>query len=210
MNHILLLTTLAALLSGPLLYAVAKGRPKLVKVMDIFVMISVSALVLIEVVPETYEQAGLWSFVFIGLGLLGPNVLEHLLTRARREAHFAALAVAIIGLMLHSFGDGTALSTGGGSNHQIALALAVAIHSVPVGLATWWLMFPVFGRGLPAFTLAAMCASTIAGYVFGVEISSGIDPRIWALFQALVAGSILHVVFGRPHAQGHHGHDHSH
>lgn len=204
MNLVLLLATLAALLCGPLLYAVAKGRPKLVKVMDIFVMISVATLVLIEVVPETYEQAGLWSLVFIGLGLLGPSVLEHLLTRARREAHFAALAVAIIGLMLHSFGDGTALSTGGGSNHQIALALAVAIHSVPVGLATWWLMFPVFGRGLPAFTLAAMCGSTIAGYIFGVEISSGIDPRVWALFQALVAGSILHVVFGRPHAHGHH------
>jgi zinc transporter ZupT len=204
MNLILLAATLAALLCGPLLYAVAKGRPKLLKAMDGFVLVSVTALVLIEVVPETYAQAGLWSFVFIGLGLLGPTLLEHLLTHARREAHFAALAVAILGLMLHSFGDGAALSSG---NDHAALALAVAIHSVPVGLATWWLMFPVFGRGLPAFTLAAMCASTAGGYVFGVEVSSGIDPRVWASFQALVAGSILHVVFGRPHAQAH---DHPH
>lgn len=208
MNIILLLATLAALLCGPLLYAVAKGRPKLVKVMDIFVMISVTALVLIEVVPETFETAGYWSFVFIGLGLLLPTLMEHVLTKVRREAHFAALAVAIIGLMLHSFGDGTALSLGDGNDEHIALALAVVIHTVPVGLATWWLMFPVFGRGLPAFTLAAMCASTIAGFFFGVEVSSGVDPRAWALFQALIAGSILHVVFGRPHAQGHHGHTH--
>lgn len=206
MNLALLLATLAALLCGPLLYTVAKGRPNLVKAMDIFVMVSVTILVLVEVVPETYETAGLWSFVFIGLGLLVPSVMEHLLTKVRREAHFAALAVAIIGLMLHSFGDGTALSSTSGS--LLALGLAVAIHSVPVSLATWWLMFPLFGRGLPMFTLGAMCASTIAGYLFGIQVSSGIDPRAWALFQALIAGSILHVIFGRPHAQGHHHHDH--
>lgn len=206
MNLVLLLATLAALLCGPLLYAVAKGRPKLVKVMDIFVIISVTTLVLIEVVPETYEIAGAWSFAFIGLGLLLPTAMEHLLTKVRREAHFAALAVAIIGLMLHSFGDGTALSTSSGN--LLALGLAVAIHSVPVSLATWWLMFPVFGRGLPTFTLGAMCASTVAGYFFGIQVSSGLDPRAWALFQALIAGSILHVIFGRPHAQGHHHHDH--
>jgi hypothetical protein len=206
MNLALLTATIAALLCGPLLYAVAKRRPKLVKVMDGFVLVSVTALVLIEVLPETYAKAGLWSLVFLSLGLLGPTLLEHLLTRARREAHIAAMIVAALGLMIHSFGDGAALSPAGGQGN-LALAAGVAIHSVPVGLAVWWLMFPVFGKLLPAITLAAMCASTVAGYFFGVEISAGIDPRFWASFQALVAGSILHVVFGRPHAQGH---DHSH
>ncbi|TXH04978.1 MAG: hypothetical protein E6R07_06310 [Nevskiaceae bacterium] len=207
MNLLLLLATLAALLSGPLLYAVARRRPRLLRAMDAFVLVSVTGLVLLDVLPETWERSGAWSLLFIGLGLLGPTALEHLLTRARREAHLAALALAIFGLVLHSFGDGVVLSATGGGAHPLALGLAVAIHSVPVGLATWWLMVPVFGRGLPAFTLAAMCASTVAGFIFAVELSAGIDARVWAAFQALVAGSILHVVFGRPHA---HRHDHPH
>jgi zinc transporter ZupT len=202
MNLALLLATIAALLSGPLLYQLAQRRPQIVSWLDRFVLFSVVSLVLIEVVPETYQQAGLWSFAFLAIGLLGPTALEQLLTRARREAHIAALVLAIIGLMLHSFGDGAALSPANGQGH-FALALAVAIHSVPVGLLVWWLMFPVFGATLPALTLAAMCGCTLGGYVFGMQAAEAVDARYWALFQALVAGSILHVVFGRRHSHAH-------
>lgn len=204
MNLVLLFATFAALLCGPLLYALAQHRPQVVRWLDRFVLFSVVGLILIEVVPETYEQAGLWSFAFIALGLLGPSALEHLLTQARRGTHIAVLILALAGLMLHSFGDGTALSPANGQGH-IALALAVAIHSVPVGLLVWWLMFPVFGKTLPALTLAGMCGCTLAGYLFGMQATQNIEPRYWALFQALVAGSILHVAFGRRHS-----HDHEH
>lgn len=200
MNLSLLIATLAALLSGPLLYQLARARPRLLKAMDLFVIVSITGLVLVEVMPEAYAAAGPWSLAFLGLGLLGPTALEHLLTHARREAHIAALALAVAGLLAHSFGDGAALSPAGGHGH-LALAAAVAIHSVPVGLLVWWLMAPVFGRALPALTLAAMCASTVAGYVLGVQIGSGVQPQTWAFFQTLVAGSILHVAFGRPHSR---------
>lgn len=206
MNLSLLIATFAALLSGPLLYSLAQQHPRIVGWLDRFVLLSVVGLVLIEVVPEAYAQAGAWSLAFLGLGLLGPTALEHLLTRARREAHIVALILAIAGLMLHSFGDGAALSPANGQGH-IALALAVAIHSVPVGLLVWWLMFPVFGKVLPALTLAAMCGCTLAGYLFGMQAAQNIDVRYWALFQALVAGSILHVAFGRRHV---HVHPHAH
>ena len=202
MNLVLLFATLTALLCGPLLYALAQRRPNIMRWLDRFVLFSVVGLVLIEVVPETYAQAGLWSFAFIALGLLGPTALEHLLTRARRSMHIAALILALAGLMLHSFGDGAALSPANGQGH-LALALAVAIHSVPVGLLVWWLMFPVFGKALPSLTLAGMCGCTLAGYVFGVEAAANIEPRYWSLFQALVAGSILHVAFGRRHNHEH-------
>lgn len=202
MNLVLLFATFAALLCGPLLYALAQRRPHIIKWLDRFVLLSVVGLILIEVVPETYAQAGLLGFAFLALGLLGPTALEHLLTKARREAHIAALILALIGLMLHSLGDGAVLSPANGSGH-LALALAVAIHSVPVGLLVWWLMAPVFGKTLPSITLAAMCAATVIGYTFGLEASQAITPRHWALFQALVAGSILHVAFGRPHSHVH-------
>src|SRR3546814_18717777 len=44
-----------------------------------------------------------------------------------------------------------------------------------------------------------MCAGTVVGYVFGPTLGAALGATGWAWFQALVAGTILHVVFGRPH-----------
>ncbi len=208
MHLALLLATLAALLSGPLLYVVARPRPALLAFLDGFVLVSIAGLVLIEAVPGAFSEGGLWSLGFLLLGLLGPTALEQLLTRARREAHLLALALAVLGLILHSFGDGAALSPAGEQGHE-ALALAVAIHSIPVGLVVWWLLFPVFGAWLPALALAGMAMATIAGYRYGLSLNGLLGEQTWAWFQALIAGSILHVVFGRPHLDEDSEHHHA-
>lgn len=227
MHATLLIATLAALLSGPLWYAFAQRRPALLSVLDGFVLVSISGLVLIEVLPDAFGTGGWWSLGFLVLGLLGPTVLEHSLARARREAHLLALGLAILGLILHSIGDGAALSAEAlhhglhhGAHHDHAhhdhdhhghdaLGLAIAIHSVPVGLVVWWLLYPVFGAWLPALSLLAMCAATVAGYVFGASLAGLLGAQGWAWFQALIAGSILHVIFGRPHLDEAAAHDHS-
>lgn len=202
MHLALLLLTLAALLAGPALYVIARQRPALLAFLDGFVLVSISGLVLIDVLPDAFRAGGYGVIAFVLLGLLGPTLLERVLTHARREAHLLTLALAILGLMLHSFGDGAALSPAGGDSHG-TLALAIAIHSVPVGLAVWWLLFPVFGAWLPALAIAAMCASTALGYGYGVSLNLLLGDEVWAWFQALIAGSILHVVFGRPHLDDH-------
>lgn len=205
MHLALLLATLAALLAGPLIYAVAHKRPALLAFLDGFVLVSIAGLVLLEVVPGAFVDGGPWSAAFLLLGLLGPTIFEHLLSRARRGAHIAALALAILGLVLHSMADGAALSPLGEESlhrHE-ALALAVAIHSIPVGLVVWWLMAPVFGALLPSLAIGAMCLGTIAGYRWGIELNAVMGLQASAWFQALVAGSILHVVFGRPHLDDH-------
>lgn len=199
MSLILLLATLAALLSGPLLYTLARPRPALLALLDGFLLVSIAGLVLLEAVPGAFSSGGRWSLVFLALGLLGPSVLEAAMRRARREAHLATLLLALLGLVVHALGDGIALSSGGEPADAFALPLAVALHSVPVGLVVWWLLFPVFGTRAPALTIAAMCAATITGYAFGPALGAELGSTGWAWFQALVAGSILHVVFGRPH-----------
>lgn len=195
-----LLATLTALMSGPLLYALARRRPAFLAFLDGFVLVSIAGLVLLEVLPGAYGEGGAWSLAFVALGALGPSLVERTLHEARREAHLATLALAVLGLVLHSVGDGVALSPGHSHVHE-ALGIAVVVHSVPVGLVVWWVMVPVFGRGLPALTLALMCAATVGGYLFGQELGTVLGTSVFAWFQALVAGSILHVVFGRPHLE---------
>jgi zinc transporter ZupT len=203
-----LIATLAALMCGPLLYLLAHPRPALLAFLDGFVLVSIAGLVLLEVVPGAYGDGGAWSLGFLALGAIGPTLVEQGLERARREAHLATLALAVIGLVLHSLGDGAALApVGDGSTHaghghaHEALAIAIVVHSVPVGLVVWWIMAPVFGRGLPTITLALMGSGTLVGYLFGLELNQVLGARAFAWFQALVAGSILHVVFGRPHLE---------
>lgn len=203
MHLALLLATLAALLSGPLLYACARTRPPLLALLDGFLLVSISGLVLLEAVPGTFSSGGAISVVFLLLGLLGPSALEHWLRRAQREAHLATLLLALLGLLVHSVGDGIALSSGGDLGEGLALPLAVALHSVPVGLVVWWLLFPVFGAAPPSLAIAGMCLATVAGFLFGPALGAQLGHSGWAWFQALVAGSILHVVFGRPHLDPH-------
>lgn len=198
---------------GPLLYVLAHPRPALLAFLDGFVLVSIAGLVLLEVVPGAYGDGGAWSLAFLALGAIGPTLVEQGLERARREAHLATLALAVMGLVLHSLGDGAALApmhvdtthAGHGHAHE-ALGIAIVVHSVPVGLVVWWIMAPVFGRGLPTITLALMGAGTLTGYLFGLELNAVLGARAFAWFQALVAGSILHVVFGRPHLEEDSGH----
>src|SRR3546814_8864189 len=137
MHLALLLATLAALLSGPLLYGWAQTRSAVLAFLDGFLFSSIFGLVLFEAVPGTFSAGGWCSALFLIVGLLGPSLFEQGISRARREAHLAALLLAMLGLVAHSLGDGVALSSGGDAHLDIALPLAVAVHSVPVGLLVW-------------------------------------------------------------------------
>ncbi|MCI0749207.1 MAG: hypothetical protein L0Y32_01510 [Nevskiales bacterium] len=192
-----LLCTLFALACGPLLYAAAQRRPRALAFLDGFVLVSITGLVVVEVLPETFKHGGLWSLAFLLGGLLGPTLLERAFRRVQREAHIVTLALATAGLILHTLADGPilALSQGG----DWALPLAVVLHSIPVGMAVWWLLAPSFGPWPPALALLALGAGTVAGYRYGVSLSEMLGEQAWAWFQSVVAGTILHVIFGRPH-----------
>lgn len=207
MNLAFLVGTLLALALGPVLYLVARARPGMVRVLDVFVMISVALLVAFEVVPGTYVDGGLWSLVWLAVGALGPTLLERAAGTLQRQAHLAALWLALVGLVLHAFADGAGLAPSG-TDAGTALSLAVVLHSIPVGLAVWWLVAPALGAGPAAAVIAAMCGATVAGYALATGLGELLGPRVLACIQALVAGFILHVVFGRPHLDRGHRHRH--
>ncbi|MGH8442125.1 MAG: permease [Nevskiaceae bacterium] len=202
-----LLATLLALAAGPVLYAAARRSARTLAFLDGFVLVSIAGLVVLEVVPGTFMEGGLWSLAFLLAGLFGPTVLERLFRQAERQAHIGALLLAICGLVFHALADGVALAPNGG---DWALPAAVVVHSLPVGMAVWWLLAPNFGGAPPALALLAMGAGTIAGYHYGVSLSGMLGAQGWAWFQSLVAGTLLHVIFGRPHLHGTEDPTHAH
>jgi hypothetical protein len=197
MSLVFLLATVSALAAGPLLYAAAQRRAGVLAFLDGFVLMSIAGLVVLEVVPGTFSLGGAASIVFLLVGLFGPTLMEHAFHSAQREAHIGALALAIIGLVFHALADGAVLAPD--NSGDWALPLAVVLHSVPVGMAVWLLLAPSFGIWPPLLTLLAMAAGTVAGYRYGVSLNVLLGDQAWAWFQSLVAGSILHVIFGRPH-----------
>ncbi len=192
---LILLASILALASGPLIYGRATPRSFFGRALDGFVFVAISGLVLLEVLPEVVEHAGPWVLLAVAAGLWGPTWLERMFRRAAHRTHMLTVLLSAVGLMVHSVFDGAALTEGSSP----ALGLAIVIHNVPVSLAVWWLLRPVWGTTLPLLMLAAMIGATLAGYLLGGEMHLHDQAAGFAALQAFVAGSILHVVFNRPH-----------
>ena len=99
---------------------------------------------------------------------------------------------------MHAVIDGVALLPENGS----ALAYAIALHRIPVGMAIWCIARPNFGIPATAVLFALVILSTVTGFFIGPSLFDLADTRTLALLQAFISGSLIHVVLFR------HGHKH--
>lgn len=192
---IALIGSLLALAAGPLIYHRTQQEGSLARGLDGFVFVAITGLVLLEVLPDVVAHGGWWVLLLVALGLWGPSALERFFHRSAHRTHMLTVLLSATGLVIHTVFDGAAMSNG--DAHP--LALAIVIHRVPVSLAVWWLLRPVWGPLIPVLMLLAMAVSTVMGYVLGEGLQAPATEVGFAALQAFVAGSILHVVFNRPH-----------
>ena len=75
----------------------------------------------------------------------------------------------------------------------------MVLHRVPVGLTIWLLLRPGRGALVAPGTLGLVAGATVIGFLAGDGLLAGVSHRALAGFQALVAGTLLHVVLHRPH-----------
>jgi len=168
-----------------------------VAALDAFVLVGVVGLVALEVVPGTIELAGWTAAMAAALGLLTPMIVERVFgARAHRNTHRAVLPIALIGVAVHAFLDGSALAGASNPTHVggESLGLAIVLHRLSEGVAVWWLVRPSGGRAAASLALGFVAAATVSGFVFAnatPHVGEGIPS---ALFQAFVAGLLLHVV----------------
>ena len=192
-----------ALMMGPLLYRLVERRPRLMGGLDAFIFVAIGGLVLLHMLPEILETGGLLSLVFLALGMSVPSLLEQAFRRIARQAHASALLLAAFGLGLHGMTDGAALAEIGAHDNHHLLAAGVILHRLPVGLTIWWLLRPHFGVLLPSIVLTGIAVSTVLGHSLAENWLIFLSGPSMAWFEALVVGTILHVVFHRPYHEDH-------
>lgn len=193
----LLFISLLALFVGPLTQKASQKHQLIMAFIDGFTLIVVVELVVFHLLPHALEDVGIAA---IGVALLGfglPGLLEkHLHRNIAKKAHIIALAVAVLGVILHSFADGLALIPTN-SNVSLMLPIAVICHQIPVGLTIWWLVRPQYGSKIAFGVLLTMALTTAVGFFTGNTVVPGLDHFYISFFEALVAGSLLHVMFHR-------------
>jgi uncharacterized membrane protein YraQ (UPF0718 family) len=95
--------------------------------------------------------------------------------------------------------DGLVLGGGreGESHAHHMLPMAVILHRLPEGLMVWFLVRPLYGLPKALATLGMIAISTLAGFSLSELVAASIEHQGRGLFQALVGGSLLHVVMHR-------------
>lgn len=193
MNHAVYLgASLLALPLGPVLDRVGTRARWLRPALDGFVLVMVGALVLFHVLPHALEETGPWALGAAGLGLLLPLGLESLPSRKTNKGPSWTLLLAVLGLSLHALLDGAALSTAHGPGDT--LAFAVLVHRIPVGLFLWWSVGARIHRRAAVLSLLLLGAATVVGFTFGAVFAQWGEPWALGLLEALVGGSLLHVL----------------
>ena len=193
---ILLLLSIATLLLGPWLYRLWSQGHALSSVVDGFVFVAISGMVLFLILPGSVENGGWYALAWATAGALGPTLSERVFRGSEHRFHNLALVLGLVGIAFHGMLDGAALADGGQTAGTF-LPLAVILHRFPVGLAIWWLVRPKFGLRPAAAVIALVIISTILGYSVGGVMLEHASLRAVAWFEAFVAGALVHVVVHR-------------
>lgn len=198
-----LIAVLAAPLAGPLLYGLLHDRPDAVRLVDGFVYVAVPVLVGFQVLPSAWQHRSVLILAALAAGVLVPTLMERASQLLHRHTDSLALVVGLAGFVLHTLLEGAALAPGD-DGVPAAFALAVVLHQIPVGLVVWWLLRPRYGTAVASAGVGSIVLGTLAGYLLGGEVLGGLHGEGAEAFQALVSGTLVHVVF-------HQGmHDHAH
>jgi uncharacterized membrane protein YraQ (UPF0718 family) len=201
-----LLASLLALALGPFLATWARRfRPSTIAV-DSFVLVVLGGLVLLHILPHALQATGLWALLIAAAGFFVTGSAERSLRSgagASRVGRRLFFALALIGLGIHAVIDGMALigaelphdhAPGESHDHGSIWALAVLFHRVPFAISLWWIVAPLIGVRTAVLSMAVIAIGTVIGYGVGESFLATASPSTLGLFEALLCGTLLHVV----------------
>lgn len=193
--------SIVALLLGPVVYTVGRRNRIVRQILDGFIFITIAGIVTVHIIPEALAGGGNLAIAFLLLGIAFPMLLERGLHESFHAAHGLILALAALGLIIHSVLDGIALLP----SQNRDLAYAVILHRVPIGMAIWWSLRPNLGLTAAIAAFAMIIVATTASFIIGAPVVEFAEASSIAWLQAFISGSLIHIVaFGVSH--DHHGH----
>lgn len=204
----LLIVSLISLAVAPWLYGQLHRWRTLHNVIDTVLLLTVAAIVLLEVLWDSYRDIG-WTGPLIGIvGLSVPSMIEQVSTRFALPTHRFTTLLGLIALILHSVMDGATLAIA--DDHL--LGWAVVLHQLPMGLAVWWIVRHAHGMMIARVVLLSMLSASVIGFVLIQHILPWLNDSANVALQAFLAGTLLHVlVHRRKPKHDHNEHDgHSH
>lgn len=198
---LLLLMSVGALVAGPIFYYQLRKGGLIARTVDRTFALVLAALVLLVLMPETIAQTGWAALPLILFGYLAPVIVERGIHNAARLAHVATLAVAALGLGLHSVLDGAGLA-GAEIQGDALLPVVIIMHRLTVGMALWFILDPAFGRRITFGVLGFVALGTVLGYSIVLQtgpVSAGVMTYY---LQAVILGTVIHGLVHRNHLSG--------
>ncbi|MCA8976089.1 MAG: permease [Planctomycetes bacterium] len=196
----LLAISFLALLLGPLVVWLARRHAGSSVALDSFCLVTISGFVLLHVLPECAEQAG-WLVLPLAFGgFLLPTLAERTLHGSQPGVRGIVLVLALLGMAAHTTLDGFFLTDGshheghGHTHSHEVTAWAIILHRIPAGIGIWWIVPRTLGTLAAVLVSLVVIGGTLFGYFLGVNLLNETSQRGLALLQALLAGSLLHVV----------------
>ena len=196
-----LLTSLLALFLGPLLARAFRRSDRVLAALDGFVIAAILGLVVLHILPHAVALGGLPVMAAAVAGLLLPSLVERRLpTRGAGRASRGVILLIAVGLAVHAALDGAALALPGDPAGEeaggVLLAFGVLLHRVPEGLAVWGAAKPLWGTAGALALIALIAVATSVGFGYGGGLLTELSGPFLGAFEALVAGTLLHVVVG--------------
>ncbi len=190
---LLLLASLIALGSAPWVDRSLVGRPRASAMLDAAATVLVGGLVLLQILPEALSHGGGMVLAAVAIGALVPAGCGRL-----PNGELGVVVLATVALGLHGLVDGAILATSQ-EPHSQALAEAVVLHSLPVGLAVWRATASHHGGWVAGAVLGVAVAAEALGFAAAELVPAG--GTSLAVAQAFVAGSLLHLISHRTENQ---------
>ena len=207
--HGLLAAAVIGLVLGPVFHRMGRGTKAWRATLDGFAVVGVAGISVLHLLPEAIAHGGLTAVIVALVGLALPAMFER---RAQKSNHQGAHLLLLAGLAVHAAVESAALAAVH-EEHVLSLGAAVVLHRLPVGLVVFSLFAPDKNPRQAYGAIGGLVVATLVGFGIGGAASVWLHGEVGAWLQALVAGSLLHVVFahGHHHAHGHdHSHDHDH
>jgi zinc transporter ZupT len=199
-----LIAALAEILGGSLVVLHKRWPAKIQEYLLALSAGFILALVFLELVPESLKSVGLAAPAFMLLGYSVLHFFEHTIVghlHFGEETHHDVMVSKVasvstfVGLFIHAFFDGFAISAGMQFNFYLGfmIFIAVLLHKIPEGLTIASVMLAAeHPRKTALLASAAIGVATMLGIV-SVFLLSAVDERVLGISFAFSAGVATYV-----------------